>query len=278
MFRLAVDALNCTRRVAVATVIAALVWLGAAGTVSAQQPPVHYWHPVGLPPGAIGSQQLQRGGPLPGFFQPVEIRAPQGVLISLAEEGRFGAGQAGGARVGLLVGQVYRLCAFNLPLQPGVEVFPTIEVIDRLYAPPGQQARFPILIDLAREDLELAASGKFVTRVIYVEDPNKALPTRESPKEQGWFDVAPGTDPLAVADGLGRPVAIVRMGGRVPDRDEGLDMAFLFGCPPVVKYPPRTAAPGASAPPPKQLPPAAPLPKPDPAAPKAKGSSEAAPR
>ena len=42
-----------------------------------------------MPPGAIGSLQLQRGGPLPGFFQPVEIKAPFGALISLAVDGQF---------------------------------------------------------------------------------------------------------------------------------------------------------------------------------------------
>ena len=36
---------------------------------------------------------------------------------------------------GMLIGQVYRLRVTNIPHQPGVEVFPTIQVIDRLYPP-----------------------------------------------------------------------------------------------------------------------------------------------
>ena len=44
-----------------------------------------------------------------------------------------------------------------------------------------------------------------------------------------------------MADALGRPVAIVRLGARVPERADAIDMAFLFGCPPLVKYPPRAA-------------------------------------
>ena len=55
----------------------------------AAAPPVHYHHAGIMPPGAIGSQQLQRGGPLPGYFQPVEIKAPQGALISTAASGDF---------------------------------------------------------------------------------------------------------------------------------------------------------------------------------------------
>ena len=67
---------------------------GAGGNVScgrlqAEDPPVHYHHAGILPPGAIGSQQLQRGGPLPGYFQPVEIKAPQGASISTAGLAEF---------------------------------------------------------------------------------------------------------------------------------------------------------------------------------------------
>jgi len=233
---------DCRRRVlggAAMVVIACL----ATARLPAQQPPVHFLHPAGMPPGVIGNQQLQRGGPLPGFFQPVEIAVPEGVLVALAQEARFGEPQKAPLRAGFLIGQVYRLRLMNLPLQPGVEVFPTIEVIDRIYAPRGQELRFPIMIEIGRDDLEAALSGKFVTRVVYLEDPDKALPVQEAGKDQGWFDVAPGTDPLAVADALGRPVAIVRMGARVPERADAIDMAFLYGCPPWIKFAPREAAP-----------------------------------
>jgi hypothetical protein len=260
--------------------MAAIVCLAALSVASAQQPPVHFWHPVGLPPGAIGARQLTRGGPLPGFFQPVQIKAPQGVLISLAEEGRFSPPQPTPATVGLLVGAVYRLCAINLPFREGVEVYPTIEVIDRLYAPPGQEARFPVQIELAREDLELAAAGKFVTRVIYVENVGAALPAQDVKAQPNWFDVPPGSDPLVVADTLGRPMAIVRIGGRVPDLATGPDAAFLFGCPPVLRIPPRPTVPGERIPAPVPQAPARPQtsPKPNQAAPAAKGPTEPASR
>ncbi len=225
--------------------LAAIVCLASAPSL-AQQPPAHFIHPAGLPPGAIGNQQLQRGGPIPGFFQPVEIKAPDGVAIAMAEEGRFGEPQKAPIHLGLLIGQVYRMRLMNVPLQPGVEVFPTIEIVDRIYAPRGQELRFPITVEIDRDDLNQALSGKFVTRIVYLEDPERALPIQDTGKEQGWFDVPPGTDPLVVADGLGRPVAILRMGARVPERTDAIDMAFLYGCPPLVKYAPRAALPAAA--------------------------------
>lgn len=215
-----------------------LFWtFGLATMLSAQQPGVHYWHQGAMPPGAIGNRQLTRGGPLPGFFQPVEIKAPSGALISLASEGRFDEPQPGSRKLGLLIGAVYRLRITGIPLAEGLEVFPTVEIIDRTYAPIGMELRFPIPIELSREDLRLALDGKFVTRVIYLEDPRNALPARENAQAQEWFEVKPGQDPLAVADALGRPVAILRMGGRLPEVSQSSDPSFLFGCPPFVCYP-----------------------------------------
>jgi uncharacterized repeat protein (TIGR01451 family) len=222
-----------------------LFWaLGLTTMLLAQQPGVHYWHQGAMPPGAIGSRQLERGGPLPGYFQPVEIKAPPGALISLAAQDRFEEPRPGPREVGLLIGAVYRLRVTGIHLAEGLEVFPTIEIIDRLYPPIGQELRFPIHIELNEIDLKLALNGKFVTRVIYLEDPRDALPASSFGQEQIWFDVRPGQDPLAVADGLGRPVAILRMGGRVPETPQQVDPSFLYGCPPFVSCPceaPKTA-------------------------------------
>ncbi len=199
-----------------------------------------------MPPGAIGSRQLLRGGPLPGFFQPVEIKAPSGALVSLASAGRFDRPQRAPLRAGLLIGQVYRLRVVKIPRNPGIEIFPTIELIDRLYSPRGQQWRFAIPVELTQEDLELARSGKFVTRVIYLEDPQTATPVADDLQTQNWHEVGPGRDPLVAADSLGRPVAILRLGVRMPDADEGPDMRFLFGCPPFATDPLAPAAAGTA--------------------------------
>ena len=227
------------RRVAgrLTAVLLAILCLAVGGR--AQEPAVHYWNAGVMPPGAIGSRQLQRGGPLAGFFQPVEIKAPAGVSISLAVANQFGPAEKAPRRVGLLIGAVYRLRVTNIPLPQaeGMEIFPSIEIIDRTYAPTDQQLRFAIPVEIAQQDIDLALQGRFVTRVIYLEDPHNALPTR-SGSDQTWIDVGPGRDPLAVADTLGRPVAILRLGARVPD--QGPDPNFYFGSPAWVAYPPRT--------------------------------------
>jgi hypothetical protein len=223
-------------RYARVTVLIALASL-AVDTLPAQQPRVHYDHAGTLSPGAIGRGRLRRGGALRGYVQPVEIKAPQGALISLAADGQFDGGDASPRSVGMYVSPVYRLKVTNIPLHAGQEVFPTVEVIDRLYAPRGKETRFPIPIDVTQEELEMALSGKFVTRVIYVEDTDTALPVAEDPDRQHWLEVRGSDDVLAEADKLGRPVAILRLGGRLPDAD-GPSQEFLFGSPPWIPLAP----------------------------------------
>ena len=179
---------------------------------------------------------------MPGYFQPVEIKAPSGALISLAIGGRFDQPQAAPVVAGMLIAPVYRLRVTAIPANEGYEVYPTIEVIDRLYPPVGQEHRFPIVVELTQEDLQLALAGKFVTRVIYLEHPIDALPVPEDAVGQRWFEAEIGEDPLQVADTLGRPVAILRMGGRVPDRGDEPGAAFLYNSPPWLKFMPRRRA------------------------------------
>ncbi len=201
---------------------------GGSRLAPVDPPPVHFQHEGILSPGQIAAGRLQRGGPVLGYFQPVEIQAPLGVSVALADGDRFGPLQPAPVRVGLLIGPVYRLRVTNIPRHPGEEVYPTIEVIDRLYAPVGQEVRFAIPIHLHQEDLELALEGKLVTRIIYLEDPQRALPVAaQNGDGENWFEVGPGRDPLAVADSLGRPVAILRIGGRVPLDPEHPEPEFM---------------------------------------------------
>jgi hypothetical protein len=195
-------------------VLAGLLLLPPA---AAQDKPVHrLFHPA-LPPGAIGSQRLVANGPLSTYIQPVEFRGPTGAQLAVLDGSGMGAPQDLPLLVGMHIGPVYRLRVTNLPYRPGVEVFPTLELVDRLHPPANLALDFPIPVDLTEEDLLLAASGYLVTRVIYVENPAQALPVAGDAAQAPWFDAPRGEDPFTTALTLGRPVAILRIGSRVPD-------------------------------------------------------------
>jgi hypothetical protein len=156
----------------------------------------------------------------------VEIRAPQGTRIAPAAGTSFLEGQPTRLLVGLTIGPVYRFRVTEIPGHPGLEIFPTVELLDRLYPPAGQALRFPVPIELTREELVMAGEGRFITRVIYLEDPDLAPAIAREKEEQPWVEARPGEDPLVMADHLGRPMAILRIGGRTPAGDEA---AFSYG-------------------------------------------------
>jgi hypothetical protein len=138
---------------------------------------------------------------------------------------------------GMQIGPVYRLKVTEIPNYPGVEIFPTVEVIDRLHPPPGMLLRYPIPIELTQDELELAADGSFVTRVIYVEDPHQALPVAQRrDSEQRWVEAPHGEDPLVTADRFGRPIAILRIGGRVPTEATTSTAGAACTVPPLMIY------------------------------------------
>ncbi len=214
-----------------------VVWVGCLWTQLslAQQPVVHNHLTGNLPTGIARGVQRLPTEPSRGHIQPVQITAPGRVKIGLAVDGTFLPAETGSVSVGMLIGVVYRLQVFNIPLHEGHEVYPTVQIINRLYPPADETYQFPIPVDLTLEELELAIDGKFVTRVIYLEPPDNAFPNQEISDQQKYFDVRAGEDPLEIANRLGRPMAILRIGGRLPE-PEGPSESFLFHSPPLFPY------------------------------------------
>ena len=197
------------------------------------QQKAHYLFNARQPVGEIGRRQVSIRPELLGVFQPVLLKVPKGTKISVAEGTGFSVAELDAVLVSLQMGDTYRLKITSVPNHYG-DVYPTVELLDRMHAPIGKETRYPIPIELTSGDLGLALSGKYVTRVIYVEDPQRALPSRDLP-EQRYADVLGHEDPLHVADSIGRPVAILRMGSLTPGRD-GPDTGFLFGSPPSLRH------------------------------------------
>jgi hypothetical protein len=182
-----------------------------------------------MPPGFVSQGQLLHSPLIPGYVQPIEILVPDGVRVSFNLGGKFEEPRTGPVRVGMLVGPIYQLRITHIPFREGFEVYPTIEVINRLYAPPEQAQSFSVPVQLTLEEIEFALDGRYVTRVIYLEDAETAAPVREDPSVQRFFEAPPGQDPLRIADQLGRPMAILRMGSRIPEAQE----LSRNACPPV---------------------------------------------
>lgn len=215
--------------------LVSLLAISVAAPAAAQTPRMNSLHHEFLPPGVIGQEQLRRHAGMANYFQAVEVIAPEGVEVGVQEAGTFRLAGPAPLLVGMQVGSVYCLKLTKLPNREGVELFPTIEVINRLFPPEGTKTRFPVPVEITEEDIAQAMAGLFVTRVVYLEDPDQAFPRADDPQHPRTQDVAPSQDPLHVADRLGRPMAILRLGSRVPEGSEVLGTAAAS--PPIQIYP-----------------------------------------
>lgn len=188
-------------------------------------------------PGLALQQKLFASPELAGYVQPVQILTPEGSFLSMWSAQGYGMAHDSALTVGLTIGQLYRMRISNIPRNINREVYPSIEVIDRLHPPEGMKDQFPIKIVITLDDLEKALSGALVTRVIYLEDGELALPYRSVADDQPYFDIGPSEDPLRTAERMGRPMAIVRIGSRVPTVDDITTGAFDFHSSPVFEMP-----------------------------------------
>lgn len=108
---------------------------------------------------------------------------------------------------------IYRLKLTNLPDRPGVELFPTLEVAPVTPRTDAYLAHAPIPIQITDEDLDQVVSGNFVTKVIYLPDPEfQELALATGVQELVSTRLDPGVDPISEADRRGSIMAILRIG------------------------------------------------------------------
>ena len=185
-----------TQRSLTAALLASALLLG---TVNAQPPP-----------------PLPGRGPSPLLF--VRVSGPKGMRATFYQGRPEGRTFDAPVRVGLRPGYLYRIRLAGFADRPGLAVYPTLEVRGTLsLSPRVNAATFPAPVALTDADLAAAVAGSLVTKVIYLEDPDKATPGPSPLPEQ---DLPPGRDLLDESRDLGRPMLVVRFGGRVPPPEE----------------------------------------------------------
>lgn len=197
---------------------------------------------TGAPAPGVAVVEGAPGAPaLPPEIQVVRFQGPEGVRVDILgpnpEPVPVGDGH-GLATVGLKVGVGYRLRLSNLPNRTGAELYPVIEVVGHLHRPEGMDpGKFPIRVTFIEDDfVDAADRARLVTQVVYLEDPEQALPIPLPKDEIPIVTLSPAEEPLKVGAALGRVMAIVRIGARNPTADErngpaGLSLAGTASCP-----------------------------------------------
>ena len=167
---------------------------------------------MGLPLASL-AQMAHPGGAAPLLY--VRFVVPPATQISIYQGTPDGRPFTGPVVAGFRPGYIYRVKIANLPDHPQEALYPTLEVRGTLQLPPNlRAANYPAPLVFSQEDVERALAGGLVTKVIYLESPDRAFGVATQPDQPLETEVRPTLDPVAEARLLGRPVLILRLGGR----------------------------------------------------------------
>ena len=111
-------------------------------------------------------------------------------------------------------GAIYRLKLASIPGRPGVELYPTLEVGPVMPRTEAFLAHNTIPVQFTPEDFDQVLSGNFVTKVIYLPDPEFQELALAGVETLVSTRLDPGVDPIVEADRRGAILAIVRLGDK----------------------------------------------------------------
>jgi hypothetical protein len=199
--------------------IVAFGLINLANVASAQNAPKYdRYQPLwqNSPPGTAARWAELTGKIDRSYFQPIKIITEDGGDIAVYHSRPVRtAERKSPTQLSVVPGHSYRFKISNMKELPGIEIFPTIEVIDRLHPPAAEKHNYPIPIHITREDITAVMQGKLVTHVIYLEQPQFAAPFELDAATRAQRS-SPRKNAIELADRLGRPMIILRIGGRLP--------------------------------------------------------------
>ena len=111
-------------------------------------------------------------------------------------------------------GAIYRLKLSNIPGRPAVELYPTLEVGPMMPRTEAFLAHNAIPVQFTEEDFDQVLTGNFVTKVIYLPDPQYQELALAGVETLVSTRLDPGVDPIIEADRRGAILAIIRLGNK----------------------------------------------------------------
>lgn len=111
-------------------------------------------------------------------------------------------------------GAIYRLKLTNIPGRVGVELYPTLEIGPAMPRTEAFLAHNAIPVQFTQEDFDQVLSGNFVTKVIYLPDPEYQELALAGVETLVSTRLDPGVDPIVEADNRGAILAVVRLGNK----------------------------------------------------------------
>lgn len=183
----------------------------------------------GMPPAESMLQQGPGvGGPGPGVMyqqaagasaadSQVAFVRPEGMVVTwdVSMPGQFDSvPMVAPGRQNFPQGAIYRLKLTNIPAYDGVELYPTLEVGPAMPRTQAFLAHNAIPIELTASDFEQVLAGNFVTKVIYLPDPEYQELALAGVETLVSTRLDPGVDPIVEADRRGSILGVLRLGNK----------------------------------------------------------------
>jgi hypothetical protein len=172
------------------------------------------------PPGAVAAVGALTGGGGPFTVQRTSVRfiEPAGMRITWfapQPDGKAGFGPnylEAPARYNFAQACIYRLKLSDIPNRPGLELYPTLEVVPTNARTATFLAHSAVPLAFTADDFAQAAAGNFVVKVVYLPDPQYQDLASTGPDTVVSSQLDPGVDPIAEAHRRGSILLVVRMG------------------------------------------------------------------
>jgi len=111
-------------------------------------------------------------------------------------------------------GSIYRLKVTDIPGHEGLELYPTLEVAPVAPRTAAFLDHNAVPFQLTEEDLDQVSAGNFVTKVVYLPDPDYQELAVAGVETLVSTRLDPGVDPVCEADRRGSILAIIRIGNK----------------------------------------------------------------
>ena len=172
-----------------------------------------------LPPGTNARFAGAAGVVRPGVMQIFEVSLPSAGQVTVYSAAYTqGVTYQAPCKFGLEIGHVHRIKIHDMADYPGVELYPSFEIIDRIH-PPGNdldpnQQNFPVPLEFTAREIEAVIQDRMVNKVVYLEDPQFANLLKRENEKIYTEEFRARENLLKEAELRGRPLVIIRLGSR----------------------------------------------------------------
>lgn len=211
------------------------------------------------PPGAVAAVGALSSSVSPFPVQRTEVRfvGPAGMRISWyapRNDGRPGFSSQyleAPARYNFAQAAIYRLKLSDIPNRPGVDLYPTLEVVPAKAKTCTFLAHSAVPVTFTEDDFEQVAAGNFLIKVIYLPNPEFQDVAATNIDELVSSRLDPGVDPIAEAQRRGSILLVIRLGNidlEAPNTPSMETPSAYQYCPPMAAGNPGMLPPGMAGP------------------------------